>query len=238
MGIGSIIGGVASGLGSIFAGNQISNAGNQAANLATSVSNQEGSQLAPWENTSQGALYSLASLLGIGGATPPAGGAGTVAGSTPSSAFSAWTQTPAYQFPLQQSLLALQRSNAARGLLNSGATTKDITQYASGYASQGLNSYLSQLSGLAGIGPQAIEAQANTGLGSATQAGGSLLTGAGAQAAGTSGAIQSMFGSQGGLTPFLNSFNGSSYPTGQYSNESGFLPEQLSGAYQYGSGWT
>lgn len=46
------------------------------------------------------------------------------------------TKDPAYQFRLQQSLDGAMNSQAARGLQNSGGALKELTNYASGVASQ------------------------------------------------------------------------------------------------------
>lgn len=231
MGLGSLIGGIASAAGSIFGGNAISGAANNAAGYGQGVYNTVESQLAPNIGAGQSALYSLASLLGIGGVPKPAGAG--VGGATPQQAFQSWTQTPYYQFPLQQGELALQRSNASSGLLNSGATAKQLLQYATGYASQGLGGYLGQLQGLVSGGQSAALGGGQVGTGTLGPVTNSLLTGGGAQAAGVGSALQSIFGNQGALTPYLNSaFNSSSY-----GNNSGFSPSALSTAYQFGSGW-
>jgi hypothetical protein len=275
MGIGSLIGGLAGAGASLFGANQISNAANQGVQWNQQVYNQELGQLSPWITTGQNALYSLASLLGVPGATmagqgaaqpgasgalpagtttatgvPPGGvfaapytvGSGRTGGSgstylpgaltpltatqpaatpatppssygSPTSAFKAFQQTPYYQFPLQQGLQSLGASNAARGLYNSGATAKDILQYATGYASQGLGGYMSALSNLAGGGQSAIQSAASTGVGVSGNVLSGMLTGAGAQAAGLGSATQNLVGNQGALTPFLNGLTSSSYGT-------------------------
>ena len=261
MGLGSIIGGVLGAGSSLLGAGQISGAANSATDWTKQVYQNESGQLAPWINTGQSALYSLASLLGLGGATQPgaatggggtaataagtpgsivsdgrnggvqiggsalapaiaAGGAagtpttGTISGGTPQSAFQSFTNTPYYQFPLQQAMLQLQRSNASRGLLGSGATAKDILQQSTGYASQGLGSYLSALSNVAGGGQSAAQSLGSTGVGVSGNVLNGSLTGATAGAAGLGLANQSLFGQSGSLTPWLNSLNSSSYGAG------------------------
>jgi hypothetical protein len=242
---GSIIGGVAGAAGSIIGGNDISNASKSAENFQKQVYSTEGSSLAPYQQTGQGALYSLASLLGVGGATPPSNSAAgstssAISGagaSTPQSAFQSFTQTPYYQFPLQQAMLQIQRSNSARGLTNSGATAKDLLSQATGYASSGLGSYLSQLSGLASGGQNATTSLANTGLGTGTNVANSALTGAGAQASALGGAIQNVAGQNGSnIGSLLQSLSGSSYsgtPTTSYNSAAG---QQLVGEYNLSNG--
>jgi hypothetical protein len=215
MGLGSLIGGGLQAFSALQGASDISNAADQANKFGQGVYNTEQSSLAPYLNTGQGALYSLASLLGIPGATAPTGGStGGVAGATPQSAFQSYTQTPAYQFPLQQGLLSLQQNNAARGLLNSGATAKDLSQYGTGYASQGLNTYLSQLAGVAGGGASAATSLGQTGSNLFGTLSNNLLTSGGAQAAGLAGAVGAFTGQQGALSPFLNGLNGSSFGGG------------------------
>jgi len=73
------------------------------------------------------------------------------------------TQTPAYQFPLQEGINALDRSASSKGMLLSGAQQKGINQYGQNFAlSNALNpamanyqAYLKNISGLAGMGQTA-----------------------------------------------------------------------------------
>lgn len=71
-----------------------------------------------------------------------------------------YAKTAGYQFQFDEGLGALDRSAAARGGLMSGQYMKDLTKYGQGMAQTGYNNYLSQLSGLAGQGLQATNAQA------------------------------------------------------------------------------
>lgn len=66
--------------------------------------------------------------------------------------FSSFTQSPDYQFPLQQGLLGLDNDAAARGSLYSGGHSADVLKFAQGLASQNYNNYYNRLAGLAGIG--------------------------------------------------------------------------------------
>ena len=73
----------------------------------------------------------------------PYGGAGAAPVFTPPPAFEAPEFTmpqpgddPSYDFRLNQGLDAAQRSAAARGVLNSGGTIRDLQDYAQGFASQ------------------------------------------------------------------------------------------------------
>lgn len=70
------------------------------------------------------------------------------------------TQTPAYQFPLQEGINALDRTAASKGMLLSGAQQKGINQYgqnfalsnALGPAMANYQAYLKNIAGLTNIG--------------------------------------------------------------------------------------
>jgi hypothetical protein len=124
------------------------------------VYNNTTANLQPYVNTGTNALYSLASLYGVPTGANGTNGSGATPGSSPTNngamtAFNNFTQTPGYQFPLQQGQLSANRSLAASGLENSGGALKALTQYGQGYASTGFNNYLSQLSALANNGQNA-----------------------------------------------------------------------------------
>jgi hypothetical protein len=81
---------------------------------------------------------------GSGGFAPPSRGDYSGFGNLPSyakpPAFKAPTleeamATPGYQFRLQQGQRALEQSAAARGVLNTGGTLKDLLQYGQDFAS-------------------------------------------------------------------------------------------------------
>jgi hypothetical protein len=166
--------------------------------------------LNPYIKTGDSAIYSLGSLFGLPGAPgQPNTGQGAAQG------YLNFTQTPAYQFPLQQGELAANRSLAASGLTGSGAAAKALTQYGQGYASQGFNSYISQLAGLAGLGEQGAAALGNVGVGVGTQVGTSAAGYGAAGAAGTIGQANSLTGGIGGLAGLLNSPQLQGYLSGQ-----------------------
>lgn len=154
--MGSLIGGLAQAGGAIFGGINSMNAAKSSAaaisaaiqqglNFGQGVYNTAQQNLSPYVTGGQGALSSLLGFYGLPGGNP--GGA--------TAAFNQFTQTPSYQFPLQQGNLALNRQLASTGLIGSGGALKDAIAYNQGYASQGLGGYLSGLSGIAGSGQQA-----------------------------------------------------------------------------------
>lgn len=112
-------------------------------------------------------------------------------------------QDPGYNFRLDEGLKALNRKNAALGMMGSGRAMKDVTRFAQGLASDeysnafnrfqvNRSNKLNPLQSLAGVGQTATNAlsQAAQGYGSSA---GELITGAGnAAAAGTIGAANGL----------------------------------------------
>lgn len=193
--------------GSLYEGSQASSAAGKAAGQEMSAEQQAlqyqqsiygtaQSNLMPFVNSGNSALSSLMGLLGLGG-----GGQN----STSQSAFKAFTQTPSFTFAQGQGNLALNRQLASAGLTGSGAALKDATQYNQGYASQGLNSYLSQLSSVAGAGQSAAGTIGNIGMGIGSQVGSTLGAFGQAGAAGTVGSTNAL---NGGISSALAAFTG------------------------------
>jgi len=93
----------------------------------------------------------ISNLLGLNGA----------AGQT--SAFDNFRNSSGYNFVKDEGIKGITGSNAARGLLGSGSALKGIAQYSSGLASNFLNSYLANLTGLSNTGLQAGQVLAGAG---------------------------------------------------------------------------
>lgn len=182
----------------------------------------------PWINAGSSALGQLGQLLGIAipgtpsySAAPTGGGAGMMTGGptggfggspagTQASVLQALQNTPGYQFSLQQGLQGVENSAAARGMQLSGATLKDLNNYAQGTAQQTYGQNIGYLESLAGLGQSSSGQTASGAL--ATGAGiggtygnlgaqiGSNLIGAGnARAAGQVGGANAIGGALGGL---------------------------------------
>lgn len=116
------------------------------------------------------------------------------------------SQTPGYQFRLQQGEQAINNSAAAKGGLLSGATLKDLLSYGQGLAStnyqqdvgdaltqyqtnyNSANNNVNRLSGLVTLGQNAATTVGNQGLQTAANAGNLTTSAANAEAAGTVGA--------------------------------------------------
>lgn len=98
-------------------------------------------------------------------------------------------QSPGYQFRMDQGTQAIERSNAARGRLDSGATLQDLTQFGQGLASQEFNNYANRLASLAGVGQSATNAGVSQGQNFASQQGNLLGQLGNARASGYVGAF-------------------------------------------------
>ena len=104
--------------------------------------------LQPYRKTGRAASDTLARLYGLNG--QPAD-------------FSAFTESPDYQFARDQGLQGVERSAAARGGLFSGAAGKALQGYGQGLASQQFSDYFNRMSGLAGQGQNAAATSAGYG---------------------------------------------------------------------------
>lgn len=112
---------------------------------------QLSSTFAPQTSLTGSSSNAIANLLGLNGAT------GQDAG------FQNFKDSSGYNFIQDQGVRGITSSNAAKGLLGSGSTLKSISNYSSGLASNFLNSYLSNLTGLANTGLGAGQILASAG---------------------------------------------------------------------------
>lgn len=78
-------------------------------------------------------------------------------------ALDAFQTSPGYQFAFDQGTRAVDSSAASRGMLNSGATLKALTEYGQGMANQEFGNYYNRLAGLSGAGQTATGAVAGVG---------------------------------------------------------------------------
>ncbi len=113
---------------------------------------QTRTDFAPWRETGAGALDMLSRAYGVGGAAPD---------------MTAFTASPGYQWRMDQGLQAIDRSRAARGLLNSGAADKSRMTYAQGLASSEFGDWWNRMAGLAGVGQSATGSTAAAGMNAA-----------------------------------------------------------------------
>jgi hypothetical protein len=149
----AIVGGSIIGAGAnLISGNKAAKAQQKAADQQIAYQRERDAQdradLAPWRQVGQGALAMLAREYGI-----QQGGEGNSAGS-------AFVASPGYQFRMGEGLKAIDRQNAARGLLTSGAADKARMRYAEGLGAEEYNNWWNRGAGLAGVG----QAATNTGI--------------------------------------------------------------------------
>lgn len=154
------------------------NAANQANATQLQIYNQTRQDLQPYNQTGQAALNQLGALYGIG---PN----GTSSGAAPN--YSAFMNSPDYQFALQQGTQNLDASAAAKGRLYSGGYGQDLTKFAQGLATQNLQNYENRLQGIAGMGQNAAAMQGSFGAQYGMQNSMNLMNGANAAANGIMG---------------------------------------------------
>jgi len=104
--------------------------------------------LSPYRAVGGAALDEYGALYGIGRD-------GLLSEADMQAARDRFTTTPGYDFRFSEGQKALERSAAAGGNLNSGATGKALIRYGQGVASEEFNNYANRLSGLAGMGQNA-----------------------------------------------------------------------------------
>lgn len=196
---------------------------------------QNQQNLTPWINTGSKAAYSLADLYGLG----PNGSQGV------NDAFDAFTKLPAYQFPLQQGMLALTRNLNAQGKNMSGAQAREAQQFGQGLASQYLMSnYVQPLQSMSGLGANAASSLAGANNTSAGQIGNSYGNIGAAQASGIVGGTNALTsGLQGGanslaLYSALGQGGGGGGSSATYGNGTGSMVGGQSGWSNFGTGGT
>lgn len=118
----------------------------------------------------QRAQESIMALLGLGGDQAAA-----------EQAFNQFRDSTGYQFRLGEGLGAIEGSQAAGGLLNSGATLKGLADYGQGMASAEFNNYLAQLLGQQETGLSAAYNVASGGESAGANVANAALEGAAAQ---------------------------------------------------------
>lgn len=147
----------------------------------------------------------IGNLLGVGGDPTAA-----------NNAFANYQNSTGTQFQLNEGSKAITTNNAAKGLLNSGATLKALTKYGQNLGSTTFNNYLSQLGGLqqaglsagGAIGGAGSQAGA-TGASAISQGYGNAATTRGDTIGGAAGQIGNAFAKfgAGGGYPFPASVN-------------------------------
>jgi hypothetical protein len=116
--------------------------------------------------------------------------------------FAPFFQSPDYQFRLSEGLKAINRGQAARGLLGSGQTLKAVTEYGQNIAAGAYNDYMNRLANLAGIGQASAAQTGALGAQSAAQQGNAIQAGAQARASGYIGSANAIGSTLGDIAGF------------------------------------
>lgn len=165
--IASIGGGLLQAGGSIYGAVQGAVAADRAADLSKRAYKQQQRNLAPYMQTGQMALQDLQDIYLTGEKD--------------------FTAAPGYDYRVSEGQKAIERSAAARGMLNSGATLRALQEYGQNEATAEYDRNFGRLSQLAGFGaqaaPQANQASQNL----AINVGGAGMDAAAARASGFSG---------------------------------------------------
>lgn len=164
-------------------------AANRAAQTQQSMYDQTNANQAPFRQAGIDANNQLGGIYGLPGYSPV-------------DLSSKISSLPGYQFQLDQGVQAVDRSQAARGLLNSGATGKALAQYGQGLAQSYMGQYTGGLQEIANRGEGATQSTAAAGAGAANQIQQADLYAGNAAAQGdinVSNAIQSGLGQAVGL---------------------------------------
>lgn len=118
--------------------------------------------------------------------------------------FSAFFNSPDYEFARQEGTRGIERSAAARGGVASGNTLASLARFNSGLATQNFGNYTNRLASLAGIGQTSSESLADRRGNLAINVGNNTIAGAGARASG----IQQRAGALGGIGSDLLGLSG------------------------------
>jgi hypothetical protein len=110
---------------------------------------------------------------------PIMGQAQAAAPAAANDAFQNYQDSTGHQFQLGEGMRAITESNAAKGLLNSGATLKGLTRFGQNLGATTFNNYLNQLGGAAGRGLQAAGLVGGAGSSAGIAGGNAILQGYG-----------------------------------------------------------
>lgn len=150
---------------------------NNAAGTIQGGIDTSGAVLSPYSSTGSAAEGALANLYGIGGQTPN---------------FSAFTNSPGYQFEQQQGDAAINRSAAASGGAFSTTTMAQLGKFNQGLASTQYQQYLQGLYGLTQTGAGAASAQGSQAITGAAARGNAQVGAGQSNASGIAGAAGSL----------------------------------------------
>lgn len=202
MPIGATIGSAVAGIGSAVIGanaaDRASKAEMASADKATATQldmyNKTRDDLKPYNDTGKGATYTLAGLFGLPGAD----------GQVHPPDYSAFENSPDYQFAKSEGIKSLDASAASKGNLLSGGMFKDLEDYAGGIASQNYGNYVQRLMGLAQLGENAGAQTGSFAVNTGANVANTQLRRGDAQASGIVGGANAITG---GIGNVLKAFN-------------------------------
>ena len=224
-----VAGGIAAGVGAIGGAAISSHGASQAAGAqASAANNANATQLqmynqtradqAPWRQAGGQAVSALSQFYGQPGVD--ANGNPTQGG-TPDYQ-SILQNLPGYQFQQAQGSKAVQQNLAARGLLQSGAAGKALTQYGQGLGDQYAQQYTSGLQSLAGLGQSSTQATGAAGANAANQIGSNQIYAGNAAASGYANQANAINGGLSGIVSGLGYYQSQNNPYGTGYNPNGY----------------
>lgn len=134
---------------------------------------QTRADFAPWREAGGAAITSLSDMLGPG---------------------YDHTTSPGYQFRFDEGMRAVENSAAARGMLASGGTLKDLVRFGQGVAADDFNDQFNRTASVAAGGQQVNTTLAGLGANTANQVGNALIQQGNARASGYAGQAQAFGG--------------------------------------------
>ena len=162
-------------------------------------------------DTREAAQAFINSQGGAGGAGGAGGGA---AGSNALNFdYGGFKETPGYQFRVDQGRQAIERSAAARGGLNSGATMKALQGYGQGMAADEYGTFYNRLGAMSGTGQTQVNSLASLGANSAANQGNSLMQAGNARASGYANQANIFGGAASQIAGGIGNYIGSRGPT-------------------------
>jgi hypothetical protein len=119
-----------------------------------------------------------------------------------------YTASPGYQFRFNEGQRAVDSSAAAKGMLMSGGTLKDLTRFGQGVAAADFNDQFNRLMSVSSGGQQAATSTAGLGQNYANSASGILNNIGQAKASGYAGQNQAIQGTLGNLASIFGMMGG------------------------------
>lgn len=112
------------------------------------------------------------------------------------------TTSPGYQFRFDEGMRGIENSAAARGMLGSGGTLKDLVRFGQGVAADDYNQQFNRTMAIAAGGQQANATTGSLGAMAAQNSGNAMMQAANAKASGYAGQAQAWGGALNNLAGF------------------------------------